>query len=190
VIFRRQVPRQEPDGRQGHRTRGQPFEDHRKAPAGASNLYPVTGDIFRETKGLCAVHEQGSVAARGVELRPRIQRGQMRDELGRCRALLSGEHGEVGEEIRTGECVSDREDVRFHVSYVSRRFSQSGRGPGRAQARRGGDRSARAATSARKRLEVTRARPDIGREATVQTQGVPRDTNPGPKVATSKRKSW
>jgi hypothetical protein len=55
-----------------------------------------------------------------VDGRPRVERGEMGDELDRCFALLARESKKASEEIVIRETRRESEDVRVHAPYVSR----------------------------------------------------------------------
>ena len=133
VVLRREVPSQQADGGQAQGARGQELEDQREAPAGPSGLDAVAGGVFRETKGLGAVGEEGSVALSGVERRTDIKRGQMGHQLGRRLTLLAGESFQASEEVLIRQGGRGDEGVGVHASCVSRRISRTGRGPGKPQ---------------------------------------------------------
>jgi len=59
MILRREVPAQQAHGGERYFSRGEQIEDHRKAPAGPSGFDAITRGVFRESKGLGAIAEQG-----------------------------------------------------------------------------------------------------------------------------------
>ena len=135
VVLRREVRPQQTDGGQAQRARSQEIEDQREAPAGPSGLDAVAGGILGEPKGLRAIAEERTIALSGVEHRAAIERGQMGDQLGQGFALPAGEPFEAGKEVLIRQRGGGDEDVGIHSSYVSRRISRTGRGPGMPQGR-------------------------------------------------------
>ena len=126
MVLRRETRTQPPHGREREIARRQQIEDHGKAPAGASGVDPVAGRVFRKSQGASAIAEERSVTFSGLERRPRIEHGQVGDQLGRSLALPAGERSDAGEKIVIRETRRESEHVRVHSSCVSRRFSGLG----------------------------------------------------------------
>ena len=102
MIGRRQVRRQQPDGRQRHRSRFERGEDRGEAAQRAGSLDPVIGGTLGEMQRLRAIRKQRRVALAQVEL-PHVELHQRAHErrsgpaFRRRQTLYGGEELSIGE---------------------------------------------------------------------------------------------
>ena len=80
MVLRREVRRQQTNGRQVHRALREQVQHDRELPRGPRSLDPVAGGSFGEPKHLRAVSEETSRPFAAVEFAP-VELGQMGDEL-------------------------------------------------------------------------------------------------------------
>ena len=115
MVLRRQVRRQEANGRQVHRPVREQVEDHRKLPSGSRGLDAVAGGGLGEPQDLGAVPEERPRPLRTMELTD-VELREVGDELDGRLARALREELQLGVERVVGKLGRDGEEVRVHVS--------------------------------------------------------------------------
>jgi hypothetical protein len=88
VVLRREASDAASGRRERQRAGGQQVEDHGKAPAARARVDAIAGGVLGEAEGFRAIAEEGAQAQRGIQRRPRVEHGQVGDEIGGALALL------------------------------------------------------------------------------------------------------
>jgi hypothetical protein len=115
VILGGQARSQESHRAQVQRASRQEVQDDRESPARAGRLDAVERGVLGEAQGVRAVAEQGTVPLAEVEL-PRVELGQVRDQLGCDFALPPSEHRDSTQEFLVGKC-RHHEIVHGHAAH-------------------------------------------------------------------------
>src|SRR5262245_61617385 len=112
MVLGREMPGQESYRCEGRLTGGEQIERDGELAARACDLDAGAGRVLGETQRLLTVREERTVSLRGVDVRPRIESGQVGDEIDRRITLSLCEGVETGEEVLIGESGRESEGVR------------------------------------------------------------------------------
>ena len=116
MIGRGEVLAEDAQGAEAELSGGEPLQDDRELAAVARGGGPVGGDVFGEVQGLPAVAVEGPIPLLQVQRRPRVERGEVRDQVGAGLAFTTGKNGDAGEEVAVGERLGEREMVLLHAA--------------------------------------------------------------------------
>jgi hypothetical protein len=115
VVGECQTRREEPHRGQGDGPCGQHVEDDGKPPGRAGHLDAIVGFPFREAQGIPAVDVEGTVPRAQVHV-PRVQLGEVGDELGRRVTLACDQALHPRDELGVREASERSEDVVLHAA--------------------------------------------------------------------------
>ena len=122
MIFRRQVRRQKPDGREVDRSVGEKLERDREPAGRPGSRNAVIGLLLGEPERFPAVLEERLVTFACVQVAG-FDLAHVGDDLGHRLALASGEVLDAGDEIGVGESCDTRKGFGLHSVVIPRRFS-------------------------------------------------------------------
>ncbi len=117
MVLGREVRREQPHRREGHRALSEPLQDDREPPGGPGGLDAPVGGVLGEVEDLRTVREQRR-AAFGQVCPPHVQFREVRNQGRRRLPLALSEPLHPREQFGVGELSHRGEQVRIHGSCI------------------------------------------------------------------------